>query len=136
VRIKLVLGFRFKRLLFLGIIHLHLTSSLVGVLHVLVGLEVRFYDCALLVGVKISGGRLDLAILFSVPLGVHLRIVFLFVLIRIDSCLFESGSWFESLLFCKSFPEGFILNLQQFASRVDILIMQDSSSKRVDIAKV
>ena len=53
-------------------------------------LEVRADDCALLVGVEVPGSSLHLTIRVSVPLGVQLRVIFLFELVRNRSSLFKT----------------------------------------------
>lgn len=82
--------FWFKFLLFLCIFNLHLMSPFIWVNNVRDRFEIRTDDCALLVRVEVPGSGLHLAIRVSVPLGVQLRVIFLFELVRDRSSLFKT----------------------------------------------
>lgn len=102
----------FQRFFLLAALSLHLVSSLVGILHVLDGLEERTDNSGLLVGIEVPRLQLHLSLCIPVPLRVLLRIVFLLELIGRLVELLRPGGRLEHGFLIVTLVEVLVLNLE------------------------
>jgi hypothetical protein len=136
MKIKFKSSLCFGCLLFLMLFNLYQMGSFVRVFHIFNRFEEAANYCALRISIRMSWQHFHFSVFFSVPLGILLRIIFLFVFVKWFVQFLEAWGRFELLVLVKTFLEGLNLQLKEFAIRVDVLVLHLSRVKGINSAEI